>query len=111
MVQYHLKYQVCFFIFSFLIIRQVFKISYTICVERGKGREGIIETSLYHKYTSILSSNVYHGLKHILRYAKITKGHRRWISSGSIVEQNSVPNVLTKKNNLTICFFLEHTAA
>ena len=25
------------------------------------------------------------------------KGHRRWISSGSIVEQNSVLNILTKK--------------
>ena len=39
----------------------------------------------------------------------LPKGLRRWINSGSLVDQNSVPAILTKKNWLPFRFFLEQT--
>ena len=44
-----------------------------------------------------LESNLFVNDSLIKIYWVVVKGHRRGISSGSIAEQNSVPNVLTKK--------------
>ena len=42
-------------------------------------------------------------------YKLYLKRHRRWISSVSLVEHNSVPAILTNKIGLSFSFFLEQT--